>query len=71
MEPFLTDDAKLDRLTTHTVGGKLDVALSLFGIDSGFLTGARAQVGFEYIDQSTYYGNAVAAQLALSVPFEY
>ncbi|HKE19723.1 MAG TPA: DUF3570 domain-containing protein [Kofleriaceae bacterium] len=71
VEPFLTDDAKLGRLTTHTVGGKLEVALSLFGIDSGFLNGARAQVGFEYIDQSTYYGNAVAAQLALSVPFEY
>jgi hypothetical protein len=71
MEPFLTDDVKLDRLTTHSYGGKLDVALSLIGFRGGPLARARAQASFEYIDQSTYYGNAVAAQLAFSVPFEY
>lgn len=71
MEPFLTDDVKLDRLTTRTVGGKLDVALSLLGLTDGVLARTRAQASFEYIDQSTYYGNAVSAQLALSVPFEY
>jgi Protein of unknown function (DUF3570) len=71
MEPYLTDDVKLDRLTTHSVGGKLDLELSLVGFRAGPLARARAQASFEYIDQSTYYGNAVAAQFAFSVPFEY
>jgi hypothetical protein len=71
MEPFLTDDVKLDRLYTHTFGGKLDIGLSLFGFIDGPLARARAQAGFEYITQSTYYGNAVTAQFAVSVPFEY
>ena len=71
MEPFLTDDVKLDRLTTQTFGGKLDIALSAFGVKQGRLARTRAQAGFEFIDQSTYYGNALSAQLAFSVPFEY
>jgi Protein of unknown function (DUF3570) len=71
MEPYLTDDVKLDRLTTQTVGGKLDVALSLLGLTDGILARTRAQASFEYIDQSTYHGNAVSAQLAFSVPFAY
>lgn len=71
MQPYITDDVKLDRLTTQTFGGKLDVALSLLGITDGVLARTRAQASFEYIDQSTYHGNAVSAQLAFSVPFEY
>jgi hypothetical protein len=71
VEPYLTDDAKLDRMTTQTFGGKLDVGLSLVGITTGALAGARAQAGFEYITQSSYYGNAVSAQLAISLPFAY
>jgi Protein of unknown function (DUF3570) len=71
MEPYLTDDVKLDRLTTHSFGGKLEVELSLIGFRGGPLARARAQASFEYIDQSTYYGNAVAAQFAFSVPFDY
>jgi len=71
VEPYLTDDVKLDRLTTHTFGAKLDVGLALFGLIRGPMAGARAQAVFEYIDQSTYYGNAVSAQLAFTVPFEY
>jgi hypothetical protein len=71
IEPYLTDDVKLDRLYTHTVGGKLDVALALLGLRGGLLTGARVQLSTEYIDQSSYYGNAVSAQLAISFPFEY
>lgn len=71
IEPHITDDAKLGRLTTHTVGGKLDLGLDLVGFRGSFLGGARAQASFDYIAQSTYHGNAVTAQLALIVPIAY
>lgn len=70
-EPYLTDDAKLDRLTTQTFGGKVDLGLDLLGLRGSFLDGARAEASFDYITQSTYYGNAVTAQLALTIPLAY
>ena len=70
VEPYLTDDVKLSELTTHTVGVKLDVQARLLGIQ-GQLGEARAEALFEYINQSTYYGNAVAAQIAVTFPFRY
>jgi hypothetical protein len=70
VEPYLTDDVKLGRMTTQTFGGKLEVGLSLLGF-TGALARARAQAGFDYIIQSTHYGNAVSGQLALSLPFGY
>jgi hypothetical protein len=69
-EPYLTDDAKLSELTTHTIGVKLDVLASLLGI-RGQLGQARAEAMFEYITQSTYFGNAVAAQIAVTFPLRY
>ncbi len=71
VERWLTDDDKLSKLTTHTVGGKLDVGLALLGFRGGYLAGARVQATFEYITQSTHYGNAVEAEMAFSVPFDY
>ncbi len=70
VEPYLTDDAKLSDLTTHTIGVKLDVLASLLGI-RGQLGQARAEAMFEYIRQSTYFGNAVAAQIAVTFPLHY
>jgi len=70
VEPYLTDDAKLSELTTQTIGLKLDVLASLVGIH-GQLGQARAEAMFEYIIQSTYFGNAVAAQIAVTFPFRY
>lgn len=69
-EPYLTDDVKLSKLTTQTIGLKADLPLSLLGA-RGELEGARLETLFEYIFQSTYYGNAVVAQVAVTVPFEY
>ena len=71
LEPYITDDAKLDRLTTHTFGGKVDVGLDLLGFKGSFLGGARAEASFDHINQSTYHGNAITAQLALIVPLAY
>lgn len=70
VEPYLTDDAKLSELTTHTFGIKLDVEARLLGIQ-GQLADARAEALFEYITQTAYFGNAVAAQIAVTVPFRY
>ncbi|HEU5058122.1 MAG TPA: DUF3570 domain-containing protein [Kofleriaceae bacterium] len=70
VEPYLTDDVKLSELTTQTFGIKLDVQARLLGVD-GPLGQARAEALFEYITQSTYFGNAVAAQIALTIPFQY
>lgn len=70
VEPYLTDDVKLSELTTHTIGVKLDLQARLLGV-AGQLGEARAEALFEYITQSTYFGNAVAAQIAFTVPFQY
>ena len=70
VEPYLTDDVKLSELTTHTFGIKLDLALSRLGI-GGQMAGARGGALVEYITQSTYFGNAISAQLAVTVPFAY
>ncbi|HLU69113.1 MAG TPA: DUF3570 domain-containing protein [Kofleriaceae bacterium] len=70
IEPWLTDDVKLSELTTHTLGVKLDLGLSRLGA-AGALGAARVGGLFEYIFQSTYYGNAISAQLAVTVPFDY
>lgn len=70
IEPYLTDDAKLDRMTTQTFGIKLDATLARLGI-RGPLAQGRVSALFEYITQTTYFGNAVSAQAALSLPFSY
>jgi hypothetical protein len=70
LEPYLTDDVKLSELTTQTFGIKLDVPAKLLGIE-GQLGDARAEALFEYITQTTYFGNAVVAQIAVTVPFRY
>ena len=70
INPYLTDDAKLSRMGTQTFGIKLDAALHLLGV-RGRLAEARAEARFAYITQTAYYGNAVSAELALTVPFTY
>jgi hypothetical protein len=70
MELFLTSDEKLGPMITHTMGIKVDLGLSAFGI-GGRAGTFRAQALVEYILQNTDFGNAVNAQLAFTVPFEY
>ena len=69
-EPYLTDDVKLSRLTKQTIGAKVDLPMSLIGAQDE-LADARLETLFEYIFQTTYYGNAVVAQIAVTVPFGY
>jgi hypothetical protein len=70
LEPFITDDPKLGAMTTHTIGGKLEVGLSAFGV-SGRSGDIRAELQFDYLVQDNRYGNALQAQLGVTVPFVY
>jgi hypothetical protein len=66
----VTDDEKLSRFETHTIGVQLSGAASLIGLRGGW--GAmRVDVLVERILQTTSFGNAWGLQLGLSVPFEY
>lgn len=68
--PYITDDVKLSRFTTHTLGLALDTALSYLGV-TGALRDARLNVVFEYVVQNNRFGNAIVAQTAVTVPFSY
>ncbi len=67
---YVTDDEKLSEFTTHTFGGQVSAALSLFGF-RGRLASLRVDAMVERIMQTTSFGDAWAAQVGLTVPFEY
>ncbi|WP_428267213.1 DUF3570 domain-containing protein [Haliangium sp.] len=70
LEPYLTSDVKLSDFHSHTVGVELQSALAHLGV-SGNLAQARIELVIEYVVQRNRLGNAVVAQTALAVPFEY
>ena len=70
MEPFLTADQKLTRQTSQLLSAKFEAALGLFGMDGRF-SDARVNAMFEYTTQTTSFGNAIAGQMTLVIPFEY
>lgn len=67
--PYLTDDVKLSRFTSHTVGMKIGAAGHRFGL-GGRLEEARGELVLEYVDQNNRFGNAIIAHVGLLVPFE-
>jgi hypothetical protein len=69
MEPFVTDDVKLSRFTSHGLEAKLGLRGEVFGL-GGRWENARGELLLQYIDQNNRFGNAVAAQAALTVPLE-
>ena len=70
VEPYLTDDVKLSRFTTHSMGLKLEAKLSSLSIP-GRTGDMRADIGVEYIVQDNRFGNAVTAQVGVTIPFHY
>jgi hypothetical protein len=70
IEPFLTADEKLSGMRTQTITAKLDLRLGLLGI-AGRMENAWGHLLVEHIRQTTSFGNAVAAQLAITVPVSY
>lgn len=70
MQPYLTDDVKLDSFTGHTFEAKLGILGDAFGMKDRW-AGARFEGILSYILQHPRFGNAITAQVALTVPFEY
>lgn len=70
MEPFLTNDGKLERFRSHWFTFKLDLLFASLGI-RGSLSGVSANVSLTYIDTTSRFGNAITGQLAFTIPFEY
>ncbi len=70
VEPYLTDDEKLSAFHSYHLGVKADVLLGILGVH-GDWSRARAELLAEYIVQDNDFGNAVQAQAALTIPFDY
>ncbi|CAN5913780.1 hypothetical protein BH11MYX2_BH11MYX2_36330 [soil metagenome] len=70
MQPYVTDDVKLDTFTGHTFEAKLGVFGEAFGA-GGRWAGARFEGILEYVLQHPRFGNAIIGQFALTVPFDY
>lgn len=69
-QPYLTDDVKLSRFSTHTLEAKLGVLGEVFGLRSRW-AGARFEAILQYVVQHNRFGNAIVAHAALTVPLEH
>jgi Protein of unknown function (DUF3570) len=69
-ETYLSDDEKLSAFTTHTIEGRLAMLGELLGF-TGTLGEARGELLIQYIQQNNRFGDAIAAQVALTLPFSY
>jgi hypothetical protein len=69
-EPYLTDDEKLSAFDTLTFGLKLTGPGSFLGLP-GRLATVRGEASLEYVHQTSDFGDAVVANLAIIVPFQY
>ena len=70
MTQFVSDDVKLSTFTGHTIEAKLGMLGEAFHLP-GLWAGARFETIVEYIVQHNRFGNAVAAHVALTLPFSY
>jgi hypothetical protein len=70
IEPYLSDDDKLGRVRSHTLGVKAATRMELLGL-SGDWADVRLEALVQYLKQDTHYGNALVAELALSFPIQY
>jgi hypothetical protein len=70
MQTYLSDDVKLDTFTGHTFEAKLGILGEAFGMKDRW-SGARFEGILSYVLQHPRFGNAITAQLALTLPFEY
>lgn len=69
-DEYRSDDEKLTAFSTHTIEGRFAMLGEALGL-CGIWGEARGEVLLQYIDQNNRFGNAVAAQLALTLPFTY
>jgi uncharacterized protein DUF3570 len=67
---YFTSDVKLSPFETTTAGIKIDAPGSFIGL-GGWLGTLHGDLLVEYIHQGNRYGDAISAQAALTIPFEY
>ncbi len=70
VSPYLSDDVKLSDFTNHTFEAKLGILAEAFGLE-GRWSGARFEGILSYVAQGNRFGNAIIAQLSLTVPLGY
>ncbi len=70
MQAYLSDDPKLTRFDGHTFEAKLGILGEVFGLPDHW-SEARIEGILEYVIQNNRFGNAIIAQLALTLPFDY
>lgn len=70
MEPYLTNDPKLDAYRSHWFTVKLDLVFAALGL-KGHMGRASADVELTYIKTTSKFGNAITGQLGFSYPFDY
>ncbi len=68
--PCFSDDPKMSAFDGHTLTAKLGVLGEEFDL-GGMWAGARFEGILEYIVQHNRFGNAVVANVALTLPFDY
>lgn len=67
---YLTDDEKLSDFTSNTIEGRFAMLGESLGF-TGMLGEARGEISIQYINQNNRFGDAIAAQVALTLPFVY
>jgi hypothetical protein len=69
-QPFLSDDVKLSKFTTHTLEAKLGVLGEVFELPAR-LAGARFEAILQYVVQNNRFGNAIVAHASFTIPILY
>lgn len=70
IEPYLTADEKLSKFDSHRFATKFLVTGATFGLAER-LAEVQGELTIEYDIQNNAFGNALEAQAAIKVPFEY
>ncbi len=69
-QPYLSDDVKLSKFTSHTVEAKLGVLGEAFELPDRW-SGVRFEAILQYLIQNNRFGNAIVAHAAITIPFGY
>jgi hypothetical protein len=69
-QPFLSDDVKLSKFTSHTMEAKLGILGEALALPERWAD-VRVEAIVQYVIQNNRFGNAIVAHAALTIPFAY
>jgi hypothetical protein len=69
-QPFLSDDVKLSKFTSHTIEAKLGILGEALALPERWAD-VRVEAIVQYVIQNNRFGNAFVAHAALTIPFVY